>query len=58
MTLHYLTDAILEVPDFLSPAECPLLIARSEQRGFAKAGVGLATGAEVIKANRVSLPLT
>ncbi|PJJ60472.1 prolyl hydroxylase family protein [Hymenobacter chitinivorans] len=52
MPLHYLTDSILEIPDFLSPAECTQLIARSEQQGFAEAGVGLATGAQVIKSIR------
>lgn len=52
MPLHYLTDSILEIPAFLSPAECAELIARSEQQGFAEAGVGLATGAQVIKSIR------
>ncbi|UOQ51708.1 prolyl hydroxylase family protein [Hymenobacter cellulosivorans] len=52
MPLHFLTDSILEIPDFLSPAECAALIARSEQHGFVEAGVGLATGAQVIKSIR------
>ncbi|OON69464.1 prolyl hydroxylase family protein [Hymenobacter sp. CRA2] len=52
MRPHYLTDSILEIPAFLSPAECTELMARSEQLGFAEAGVALPGGAQLIKGIR------
>lgn len=52
MQARYLTDSIFEIPEFLSPAECDGLIARSEQLGFAEAGVFTGTGAEMIKGIR------
>ena len=52
MQAHYLTDSIFEVPEFLSPAECDELITRSEQLGFAEAGVLTGTGAQIIKGIR------
>ncbi|MBF9220420.1 prolyl hydroxylase family protein [Hymenobacter ruricola] len=52
MLVHRLTDSILEIPDFLSPAECAALIARSEQLGYAEAGVATSAGSELIKGIR------
>ncbi|MFD2787523.1 prolyl hydroxylase family protein [Hymenobacter rubripertinctus] len=45
-------DSRLEIPAFLSAAECTDLIARSEQQGFAEAGVLTSTGAQMIKGIR------
>ncbi|MBD2766936.1 2OG-Fe(II) oxygenase [Hymenobacter sp. BT664] len=52
MQARYLTDAIFEIPEFLSPAECAELIARSEQLGFAEAGVATGTGTQMLKGIR------
>ena len=52
MPARYLTDSIFEIPDFLSPAECDELIARSERLGFAEAGVTTGSGAQMIKGIR------
>ncbi|MCR5890040.1 oxidoreductase, 2OG-Fe(II) oxygenase [Hymenobacter sp. J193] len=52
MSAHYLTDSILEIPDFLSPAECGTLIARSEELGFTEAGVATPSGAQMLKGIR------
>ncbi|MGI4870252.1 MAG: prolyl hydroxylase family protein [Janthinobacterium lividum] len=52
MYVKQLTDSILEIPDFLSAAECADLIARSEQAGFAPAGVATPTGAQLIQGIR------
>jgi predicted 2-oxoglutarate/Fe(II)-dependent dioxygenase YbiX len=52
MQSNLLSADILEIPDFLSPAECAALIARSEALGFAEAGVALPGGAQLIKAIR------
>lgn len=52
MLLSSATDSRLEIPGFLSAAECAELIARSEQRGFAEAGVLTPTGAQMIKGIR------
>ena len=52
MHLHRLTDSIFEITDFLSPAECAELIARSEQLGYAEAGVATSAGAQLIKGIR------
>lgn len=52
MLLHRLTDSILEITDFLSPIECDELIARSEQLGYAEAGVNTGSSAQLIKGIR------
>ncbi len=52
MLPRYLTDSILTIEEFLSPAECTALIARSEQLGFAEAGVATPGGAQLIKGIR------
>lgn len=49
---HFHTDSILEIPEFLAPAECAQLLARSEQLGYAEAGVALPGGAQLIKGIR------
>lgn len=52
MLLHRLTDSIFEITDLLTPAECTELIARSEQRGYAEAGVATSAGAQLIRGIR------
>ncbi|SET37078.1 prolyl hydroxylase family protein [Hymenobacter actinosclerus] len=52
MLLHRLTDSIFEITDFLSPAECTELIARSEQLGYTEAGVNTGSSAQLIKGIR------
>ena len=52
MQPHFLTDAILEIPGFLSPAECAELLTRSEQLGFTEAGVALPGGPQLMKGIR------
>ena len=52
MLLHRLTDSIFEITDFFSPDECSKLIARSEQLGYAEAGVATSAGAQLIRGIR------
>ena len=52
MHVKQLTDSIIEIPGFLSAAECAGLIARSEQLGYVPAGVATPTGAQLIKGIR------
>jgi len=52
MPARHLTDSIVEIPDFLSPAECAGLVTQSEQLGFTEAGVTTPTGAQLIKGIR------
>lgn len=52
LQLHFHTDSILEIPDFLSPVKCVELLARSEQLGFTEAAVALPGGAQLVKAIR------
>ena len=52
MSAHYLTESILEIPQFLTPAECAGLVARSEELGFAEAGVATPSGAQLLKGIR------
>ena len=42
----------MKSPGFLSPTECTELIARSEQLGYAEAGVATSAGAQLIKGIR------
>lgn len=52
MVLQRLSDAVFEVLDFLTPAECDELIARSEQLGYTEAGVNTGSSAQLIKGIR------
>ncbi|GAA4023409.1 hypothetical protein GCM10022409_04070 [Hymenobacter glaciei] len=52
MYLQRLSDSIFEITDFLSSAECSELIARSEQLGYAEAGVATGAGSQLIKGIR------
>jgi prolyl 4-hydroxylase len=48
MHLRQFSNSVFELLDFLSPAECAELIAGSEQRGYAAAGVATSTGPQLI----------